>query len=205
MKQHLSHRPHQWSSRCAGSWWKARLQLRKAWWYCVRRANCCETHSSLRGRRYENTAMPGPSVDRTRSPKARSNSSPLDHWWFTARPSATTVGTEADHSLDSTTASRRSRTAATRAAAVMIAVTGTWPLRNPSSAERRTSGSMVRVTRVTGSPDTAAASSMAVKRSPGGSTTNNAASGWSAASASTVTIESMPPPKGIRGRPGTGS
>ncbi len=28
MKQHLSHSPHQWSSRRAGSMWKARLQLR---------------------------------------------------------------------------------------------------------------------------------------------------------------------------------
>ena len=62
------------------------------------------------------------------------------------------VGTEADHSLDSTTASRRSRTAATNAAALMMAVTGTCPLRNPSSAERRTRGSMVRTTRLDGQP-----------------------------------------------------
>ena len=34
MKQHLSQRPHQWSSRWAGSWLKARLQLRNTRWYC---------------------------------------------------------------------------------------------------------------------------------------------------------------------------
>ena len=37
-----------------------------------------------------------------------------------------------------------------------------------------------------------------------GATTHSAASGWSPRSASTVTMESMPPPKGIRGRPGVG-
>ena len=68
---------------------------------------------------------------RTSSPKPRSKSSPLDHWWFTARPSSTSVGTDADHSLESTTASRRSRTAATTAAPVITAVTGTCPLRKP--------------------------------------------------------------------------
>ena len=74
------------------------------------------------------------------------------------------VGTDADHSLESTTASRPSSTAATSAAAVMTAVMGTWPLRNLCSEERRTKGSMVRTTRVTGSAATAAASSMAAKR-----------------------------------------
>ena len=87
----------------------------------------------------------------------------------------------------------------------MIAVTGTCPLRNPSSGERRTKGSMVRTMRVTGSPVTAAASSMAAKRWLGGSTTHSAAPGWSATSDATVTMESMPPPNGIRGRPGSGS
>ena len=99
---------------------------------------------------------------------SRSNSSPLDHWWLTAWPSSTSVGTDADHSLDSTTASRRSSTAATTAAAVITAVTGTCPLRNPSSSERRTRGSISRAMRVTGRPVAAAASSMAAKRSPGG-------------------------------------
>ena len=46
----------------------------------------------------------------------------------------------------------------------MMAVTGTCPLRNPSSAERRTMGSMVRTMRLTGSPLTATAPSMAAKR-----------------------------------------
>ena len=48
-------------------------------------------------------------------------------------------------------------------------------------------------------------SSMAAKRSPGGATMHSAAPGWSAATDSTVTMESMPPPKGISGRPGSGS
>ena len=47
MKQHLSHRPHQWSSRLAGSRWKARLQLRNVSWYCVSPANRWATHSSV--------------------------------------------------------------------------------------------------------------------------------------------------------------
>src|SRR5262249_56010403 len=33
MKQHLSHPPHQWSRRRAGSMWNARLQLRNLAWY----------------------------------------------------------------------------------------------------------------------------------------------------------------------------
>ena len=50
--------------------------------------------------------------------------------------------TEADHSLDRTTASRPSSTAATTAAAVMTAVIGTCPLRKPNSAERGNWGSI---------------------------------------------------------------
>ncbi len=139
------------------------------------------------------------------SPKLRSKDSPFDHWWFTTTSPATRVGTDADHSLESTTASRPSSTAATTAAAVTTAVTGTCPFRKPISTDRRTSGSIRRPTRRTGRPETAAASSMAAKRSSSGWTTQSAASGWSPASASTVTIESMPPPKGISGRPGEGS
>ena len=53
MKQHLSHRPHQWSSRCAGSMWKARLQLRNVPWYWVSSGECRATHSSVNGRSAE--------------------------------------------------------------------------------------------------------------------------------------------------------
>ena len=53
MKQHLSHCPHQWSSRCAWSMWKARLQLRNVPWYGVSRANRSAIHSSVRGRSAE--------------------------------------------------------------------------------------------------------------------------------------------------------
>ena len=53
MKQHLSHRPHQWSSRLALSIWKARLQLRNTGWYGSSAANLCATHSSENGRSAE--------------------------------------------------------------------------------------------------------------------------------------------------------
>ena len=50
------------------------------------------------------TRAPTPRARGRRRPARRS--SLFDHWWFTASPPVTTVGTEADHSLDSTTASR---------------------------------------------------------------------------------------------------
>ena len=53
---------------------------------------------------------------------------------MTARSPFTSVGTEADHSLERTTASRPSSTAVTTAVAVTIAVTGTWPFRKPIAA-----------------------------------------------------------------------
>ena len=53
MKQHLSHWPHQWSRRRAGSMWKARLQLWKAWWYSPRAANRSAMNSSVYGRSRE--------------------------------------------------------------------------------------------------------------------------------------------------------
>ena len=150
MKQHLSHVPHQWSSRSAGSWWKARLQLRKAPWNRVSRGELLG-HPQLRARpQVREDGEPGPSAAATTSWKPRSNSSPLDHWWLTGRPSTTSVGTEADHSLDSTTASLPRRTAATTAAAVTTAVMGTCPLRKPRSPERRTSGSIARAMRSDG-------------------------------------------------------
>ena len=86
----------------------------------------------------------------------------------------------------------------------MIPVTGTWPFRNPSSVERTTVGSTSRSARTTGRPVTAAGRSMASNRSPGPLTTNRAASGCRARTASAVTIESIPPPKGTSGRPGAG-
>ena len=78
-------------------------------------------------------------------------------------------------------------------------MTGTWPLRKPSSADRSSCWSISRPARTTGSPVTAAGRSMASNRSPGLFTTNSAASPRPRIS-STVTIESMPPPKGIEHR-----
>ncbi len=106
MKQHLSQVPHHWPRRSAGFCWKARLQLRKTPWNSLSWANCCATHSSLRLRRYEKTESCGPNASPTMWAKPSSNSAPLDHWWLIGRPSCTSVGAEADHSLDSTTASR---------------------------------------------------------------------------------------------------
>ena len=142
-----------------------------------------------------------------RSPNDCSNSSLLDHWWFTACPPATTVGTEADHSLESTTASRLSSTrGGTSGPRVITVVTGTCPLRNPSSAERRVrEGVQVAVHGVTG------------EAGHGGRTFNGGesvsgrlddaqyvASGGIAGERLTVTMGSMPPPNGMRGRPGVG-
>ena len=87
-----------------------------------------------------------------------------------------------------------------------IPVTGTCPFRKPSSADRSSCGSISRRTRTTGSPVTAAGRSMAANRSPGLLMTNSAASPRPRIS-STVTIESMPPPKGMSmacGPPGPG-
>ena len=107
---------------------------------------------------------------------------------------------DADHSLDMTTASRSSSTAASTAIADRMPVTGTWPLRKPSSAERRSWGSISRSARTTGSPVTAAGCSIASNRSPGLLTTNSATSACRL-TCSTVTIESIPPPNGTRARP----
>ena len=85
--------------------------------------------------------------------------------------------------------------------AEMTPVTGTCPLRNPSSAERSSCGSISRPARTTGSPLTSAGRSMAANRSPGLLTTNSATSAATLRTPSTVTIESMPPPNGTRARP----
>ena len=106
--------PHQWSRRCVGVLVEGAVAAAKG---AVDTASGARTAPPPRarcaagGRR--TPREPARAWRRTRSPKARSNSSPFDHWWFTASPSVTRVGTEADHSLESTTASRRSRTAAT--------------------------------------------------------------------------------------------
>ena len=107
---------------------------------------------------------------------------------------------DADHSLDITTASRPSSAAAMIAMAEMIPVTGTWPFRKPSSAERSSCPSISRSARTMGSPVTAAGASMAANRSPGRPTMNNAGA-LCCRTSSTVTIESIPPPNGTSGRP----
>src|SRR6185437_4481375 len=107
----------------------ALLQLRKDAKYGPSFANSCPTHSSVRSRSQEKYS--GPWVAARMSRKAASNSSLLDHWWLTGRPWYSRVGTDADHSLDITTASRSSSTAASTAMADRMPVTGTWPLRKP--------------------------------------------------------------------------
>ena len=109
---------------------------------------------------------------------------------------------DADHSLDITTASRLVSTAASTAIADRIPVTGTCPLRKPSSAERSNCGSISRSARTTGSPVTAAGSSMAANRSAGLLMMNSAASPIRR-TCSVTTIESIPPPNGTSGRPPT--
>ena len=178
--------------------WKARLQLRKVAWYWVRAANRSPTHSSVRSRSAEK--YPGRPSAFSRSRKPASKAADLDHWWLTWRPSCSSVGTEADHSLDITTVSRSLSVAASTAIAEMMPVTGTWPLRKPSSAERSNCGSISRPARRTGRPLTAAGRSIAANRSPGRLTTKSTMSSVRLRMPSTVTIESMPPPKGMSGR-----
>src|ERR1700742_2346032 len=180
--------------------WNARLQLRKVEWYWVRWANRSAIHSSVRARSAEKySGMPGVWASTPRN--AASNASLLEYWWLTDWSSVWTVGTEADHSLDMTTASRSSSVAASTAMAEMIPVTGTWPFRKPSSRDRSSCGSISRPARTTGSPVTAAGRSIASNRAPGRLTTNSAMSAIGRTS-STVTIESMPPPNGTRARRG---
>ncbi len=83
MKQHLSHWPHQWSRRRAGSMWKARLQLRNVEWYWVRWANWSAIHSSVRARSAEKySGRPGVWASTPRN--AASNDALLEYWWLTA-------------------------------------------------------------------------------------------------------------------------
>ena len=123
----------------------------------------------------------------------------MEYWWLTGRPSCSSVGTDADHSLDITTASRSPSTAARTAIADRMPVTGTCPLRNPSSADRISCWSISRPARTTGSPLTAAGRSIASNRSPGLLTTNSATSAR-CRTCSTDTIESIPPPNGTSAR-----
>ena len=136
MKQHLSQRPHQWSSRVASSRWKARLQLRNVPWYWVSPANRSATHSSLNGRSDGEVADRGRRMRPRPAPRGTRprRSALLEYWWLTGRPSTSSVGMDADHSFDMTTASRPSSTAARTAMADRIPVTGTCPFRKPELA-----------------------------------------------------------------------
>ncbi len=175
------------------------LQLRNDPWYRSRAANSRPTHSSVRSRSQEKYSGIGAGLSASTPRKAASKLALLEYWWFTGRPWSRSVGMDADHSLDMTTASRSSSTAASTAIADRIPVTGTCPLRKPSSAERSSCGSISRSARTTGSPVTAAGSSIAANRSAGLLTTNSAVSA-SRRTRSTTTIESIPPPKGTRAR-----
>src|SRR5580704_12315627 len=180
---------------------KALLQLRNVAWYPVNAANLSPTQSSVRSRRAEKyPGIPAGSAAST-SQKADSNAALLEYWWLTGSPRYSRVGTDADHSFDITTTSRSSRTAARTAMAEMTPVTGTCPLRNPSSADRSSCGSISRPARTTGSLLTSAGRSMAANRSPGLLTTNSATSAATLRTPSTVTMESMPPPNGTSARP----
>ena len=101
-----------------------------------------------------------------------------------------------------TTASRPCRAAAITATAERMPVTGTWPFKKPQlgrppDLRGRASARRGR----TGSPVTAAAPLDGLEAvAPGGSTTSSAVSGAPVRTASAVTMESMPPPKGTSGR-----
>ncbi len=149
--------------------WNARLQLRKVSWYWGSAANRLATQSSLNGRSAEKYSKPWPREPASTPRKPASNAPLLEYWWLTGTPSTSSVGMDADHSFDMITASRPSSAAASTAMAEMMPVTGTWPLRNPSSRERSSCGSISRSARRMGSPVTAAGRSMASNRSRAGS------------------------------------
>ena len=125
MKTHLSHSPHQAPARLAGSWVKARLQLRKTWWYAVSSLKRRATQSSLRSRRKLATASDGPTASVMASPISTSAAQDLLHWWLTSRPRHERLATDAECSLLITTPPRPLATAASAPSRVTIAVTGT--------------------------------------------------------------------------------
>ena len=158
MKQHLSHWPHQWANRRDRSIWKARLQLRNVVVVPGERRELAPhpqlgqrpraRRSSPAGRRravgqhaaeggLELLALGVLVVDRAAVDLQGRRRTPTTRWTSPPRPGR-----------------RAPRPAA--AIADRIPVTGTCPLRKPSSAERSSCGSISRSARTTGSPVTAA-------------------------------------------------
>ena len=122
-----------------------------------------------------------------------------------ARRRRRALPTDDDHSFDITTASRPSSTAAITPMAEMMPVTGTWPLRNPSSARPQ----HLVVDGPLGPHDGQAGRRRPAARwrrsgRPGG-TRRTGRRRPAGARSSTVTIESMPPPNGTSGAAGFGS
>src|ERR1035438_7053336 len=125
MKRHLSHSPHQFVARWPRSCAKARLQLRKTWWYWVRRLKTSATQSSLRSRRKLATTKSSPTTSLTASAMSPSAIHDLLHWWLTSRPRQARLGEEAECSLLIATPPRPDEIAAVTVSRVIMAVTGT--------------------------------------------------------------------------------
>ena len=106
MKQHLSHCPHQWSRRrlcrCERPGYSCGTCRGTA--SAPRTAPRPTARSGRGARRSSRAGPPGRPARSSRKPPR--TAADLDHWWLTGRPSCSSVGTEADHSLDITTASR---------------------------------------------------------------------------------------------------
>ena len=128
MKRHLSHTPHQSASRAAGSWWKARLQLRKTRWYSGSAAKLAAIESSERSRSQEKYSKPE-SRSATRRRKPSSKSAPLLHWWLTGPLGPWVEAEEAERSFDMASAPKPWAAAVSTPRAERTPVTGTWPFR----------------------------------------------------------------------------
>src|ERR1019366_8777444 len=176
----------------------ARLQLMNSRKYSGCLAKALATHSSERSRSALKYAGPFASRSSSAHRSSSSHARDLYHWWFTARPSTTRLGDEADRSLLMTTEDRRWAIAATRARLERIAVTGTCPSSQPEALDERILSSRRLRQRTIGSPVLDAGRSIAANRSEPFDSTKSASSA-STASSVTVTIESIPPPKGTSG------
>ena len=128
---------------------------------------------------------------------------PLDHWWFTGARRHS-VGTEADHSLDSTTASRPFEHRGHDGGGRDDGGDRHVPVEEPQLVRAAHQGVDRARDAHDGQPGHRGRVLDGGEAVAGGWTTHSAAPGWSPARDSTVTMESMPPPKGISGRPGAG-
>ena len=198
-KRHLSHSRHHADARRAGSWAKARLQLRNTGWYARGRRDSRATQSSLRSRRKLATTSPASTLRRVRAPRRQLGGPGLAPLVVHVRRRA-----DAGWRADGGVLIAHRDAAAARGRRGKRAQQGDHRGHRNVAAKnlprRRGPGSRALVARTMGSALTRALASIGVEAPADGLTTKSA---WSSAGArpSTLTTESMPPPKGVRTRP----